>query len=146
MSRATSSRRLRKRGRAARPESASARPATAAPAEPSAEPAAEPAAEPFDEPMLADAEAAEAGFRARPRRGAVRRPTAGPQERSRFYRLTHPRFVAEIIDELRKVVWPSRQETRNLTTVVVILAIAVGVFLGVIDFAFSKLIENVLLP
>ena len=142
MSRATSSRRLRKRGRAARPESASARPATAAPAEPSAEPAAEP----FDEPMLADAEAAEAGLSARPRRGAVRRPTAGPQERSRFYRLTYPRFVAEIIDELRKVVWPSRQETRNLTTVVVILAIAVGVFLGVIDFAFSKLIENVLLP
>ena len=138
MSRATSSRRLRRRGRAPRPESAAARPAAVAPAEP--------AAEPFDEPALADAEAEEAGFSFRPRRGAIRRPTAGPQERGRLYRLTHPRFVGEIIDELRKVVWPSRQETRNLTTVVVVLAVAVGAFLGVIDLAFSKLIENVLLP
>lgn len=142
MSRATSSRRLRKRGRAPRPESAAARPTTAAPAEP----LAEPAPEPFDEPELADAEAAEAGFSVRPRRGAIRRLAAGPQERGHLYRLTHPRFAGEIIGELRKVVWPSRQETRNLTTVVVVLAVAVGVFLGVIDFAFSKLIENVLLP
>ena len=51
-----------------------------------------------------------------------------------------------IIDELRKVVWPSREETTNLTVVVLVVSIAVGIFLGVIDFGLNRVVENVLLP
>ena len=83
----------------------------------------------------------------RPQR-AEPRPTTAPgrgRERGRLYRLTHPRLISEIISELRKVVWPSRQETRNLTTVVVIIAVAVGALLGGVDWVFNRVMENVLL-
>ena len=85
----------------------------------------------------------------RPQRGTPR-PTAHTQTgssggRGRLYRLTHPRFATEIIAELRKVVWPSRAETRSLTTVVIVIAVAVGVLLGSVDWIFNRLMENVLL-
>ena len=86
---------------------------------------------------------------ARPRRQfQAERPTTedAPRVRSLWYRLTHPRPVIAIIDELRKVVWPTRQETANLTVVVLVVAIAVGIFLGVIDFGLNRLVENALLP
>ncbi len=86
---------------------------------------------------------------ARPRRQIQsERPTTedAPRVRSLWYRITHPRGIIAIIDELRKVVWPSRQETMNLTVVVLVVAIAVGIFLGVIDFGLNRLVENVLLP
>ena len=91
------------------------------------------------EPVTADIDVA-----LRPRRGA--RPSAQRGERGRLYRLTHPRFVIEVIDELRKVTWPSRDETRNLTTVVVIVTAAAAIFLGGIDIAFSRAMDNLLLP
>ena len=85
----------------------------------------------------------------RPRRGTPR-PSAGAQSgaggnRGRLYRLTHPRLVMETISELRKVVWPSRAETRSLSTVVIVIAIAVGILLGSVDWVFNRLMENVLL-
>ena len=91
-----------------------------------------------------EAVSADAGVALRPRRGP--RPSAQRGERGRLYRLTHPRIIGEIIDELRKVSWPSRHETRNLTTVVVIVTAAAAVYLGAIDIAFSRVLENVLLP
>ncbi len=56
-----------------------------------------------------------------------------------------PRFVMDIISELRKVVWPSRQDTTHLTVVVVIVALLVGAALGGIDIGFGWLIDNLLL-
>ena len=84
----------------------------------------------------------------RPRRSAPRPATglAPARERGRLYRWTHPRFVGEISDELRKVVWPSRMETRNLTIVVIVVALAVGAVLGTADWGFNRLLERVLLP
>ena len=80
----------------------------------------------------------------RPRRGA--RPSGQRRERGRLYRLTHPRFISEVTEELRKVTWPSQAETRNLTTVVVIVAAAAAVYLAGVDIAFNRLLENVLVP
>src|SRR3972149_10647474 len=56
-----------------------------------------------------------------------------------------PRFVMDIISELRKVVWPTRQETVYLTVVVVIVTLIMGAILGAIDIAFGWLIEQTLL-
>jgi preprotein translocase subunit SecE len=56
-----------------------------------------------------------------------------------------PRFLMDIIGELRKVVWPSRQETTHLTIVVVIVAALVGAALGGIDIGFGWLIDNTIL-
>nr|AIE95478.1 hypothetical protein [uncultured marine group II/III euryarchaeote AD1000_66_E09] len=84
----------------------------------------------------------------RPRRATPRpvQPVAQSRGHGRLYRWTHPRYFIEIIDELRKVVWPSREETRNLTTVVIIVAIAVGALLGGVDWGFNRILENVLVP
>jgi len=56
-----------------------------------------------------------------------------------------PRFFMDIINELRKVVWPSRQDAVHLTVVVVIVALLVGAVLGGIDIGFGWLIDNLLL-
>jgi len=42
-------------------------------------------------------------------------------------------FVKESIAELRKSVWPSSEETARLTAIVIVLAIAIGFFLGGVD-------------
>ncbi len=47
-------------------------------------------------------------------------------------------FLQEVVSELRKAVWPSKEETARLTMVVIVLAIAVGVFLGGLDRLFSE--------
>jgi preprotein translocase subunit SecE len=56
-----------------------------------------------------------------------------------------PRWVMDIISELRKVVWPSRQDTLHLTVVVLIVSVVIGSFLGGVDLGFAWLVEHVLL-
>ncbi len=51
----------------------------------------------------------------------------------------------DIWSELKKVTWPSCDETRYLTTVVIIVAVAVGLILGGIDIFFNWLIDRLLL-
>jgi len=54
-------------------------------------------------------------------------------------------FFSDIIGELRKVVWPTRQETIRLTLIVLGLCIVMGVILGAVDYGFSELVAKVLL-
>jgi preprotein translocase subunit SecE len=53
------------------------------------------------------------------------------------------RFVGEIVSELRKVTWPTRQETTRLTILVMIVSITIGAILGVIDIGFSRLFATI---
>ncbi|QQS39380.1 preprotein translocase subunit SecE [Candidatus Woesebacteria bacterium] len=46
--------------------------------------------------------------------------------------------------ELSKVIWPSRSEVIRLTTVVVLISVIVGLYVGGLDYAFTKLIETLL--
>ena len=48
-------------------------------------------------------------------------------------------FIRDVRSELRKVAWPSQRETINLTAVVLAFSIAVGLFLGGVDFLFQEL-------
>ena len=48
-------------------------------------------------------------------------------------------FLSEVRSELRKVVWPTRREAANLTMLVIAMSVAMGVILGVVDYAFSEL-------
>jgi preprotein translocase subunit SecE len=68
-----------------------------------------------------------------------------PHQRRGFLAFLRPRWVEDIISELRKVTWPTRQDTVNLTMVVVVVSVAVGFALGGIDLLFSWIIENTLL-
>ena len=72
-------------------------------------------------------------------------PRQPPQQRRGFFGRLRPRWLEDIISELRKVTWPTRQETANLTMVVVVVSVAVGLALGGIDLLFNWLIENTLL-
>ncbi len=49
------------------------------------------------------------------------------------------RFFGEVISELRKVTWPTRQETTRLTILVLVVSIVIGALLGVIDIGFARL-------
>jgi preprotein translocase subunit SecE len=60
-------------------------------------------------------------------------------KRSRFA------FVRDILDELRKVTWPTRRETMRLTIMVIIVCAAVGIFLGALDYGFAELVAKVFL-
>ncbi len=42
--------------------------------------------------------------------------------------------------ELKRVVWPTRQEALRLTLLVVAVTVALGVALGIVDFMFEKLV------
>jgi preprotein translocase SecE subunit len=59
--------------------------------------------------------------------------------------LFRPRWAEDIISELRKVTWPTRQETVNLTIVVIVVAVAIGLLLGGIDEFFNWLITHTIL-
>jgi preprotein translocase subunit SecE len=43
------------------------------------------------------------------------------------------KFVSDVIVELKKVSWPSREELRGSTLVVIVAVILVAVFIGLVD-------------
>lgn len=51
------------------------------------------------------------------------------------------RFYRESVGELRKVSWPSLQDTRRLTIIVLIVMFLMSALLGVLDFLFSEAIR-----
>ena len=80
--------------------------------------------------------------------GAVampRAPRAAATKGKRGILSWRPRWVMDIISELRKVVWPSRPDTIHLTVVVLIVSVIIGLFLGGVDIGFAWLVEHVLL-
>ena len=50
-------------------------------------------------------------------------------------------FFKEAFVELKRVNWPSRQETIKLTIVVVAISIIVAAILGLFDFAFIEALK-----
>jgi preprotein translocase subunit SecE len=80
---------------------------------------------------------------------AIRTGPRRPQREGRDSRglmgILRPRWAEEIISELRKVTWPSREETWYLTVVVLVVAGVVGLFLGGIDIFFNWFMEHTIL-
>ena len=67
------------------------------------------------------------------------RSTTGKRSGPRF------RFISETIAELKKVVWLSKREAAYLTGLVLIVTIIMGLILGVIDYGFTKLVNDIFL-
>jgi preprotein translocase subunit SecE len=53
-------------------------------------------------------------------------------------------FFREVKIELKKVTWPSRNQTIGSTVVVILLVMIISVFLGLVDFSLSNLVRLVL--
>jgi preprotein translocase subunit SecE len=49
-------------------------------------------------------------------------------------------YIQESRAELRKVTWPTREETIQLTTAVIAMTLSVAIFLGIIDEILNKII------
>jgi len=53
-------------------------------------------------------------------------------------------FLSEVRVELKKVTWPSRQDTIASTGVVLVVTTIISFYLGFIDILLSKFIQYVL--
>jgi preprotein translocase subunit SecE len=51
------------------------------------------------------------------------------------------RFFGEIFGELRKVSWPTKQVATRLTLLVIALSATIGVFLGLVDMLFARVLS-----
>ncbi len=54
------------------------------------------------------------------------------------------RAVGDVIMELRKATWPTRQETIRLSLLVLGVCIVVGLILGAIDYGFTSLVDKIM--
>lgn len=53
-------------------------------------------------------------------------------------------FFSDSRQELRKVTWPSKDQTVNSTWVVLAVTVVLAVFLGLVDLVLSKLVGYIL--
>ena len=68
--------------------------------------------------------------------GAVTAPAG--KKRNVFARIA--RFFREVVDELRKVVWPTWNELTTYFVVVIVFIAAIMVFTGVLDMIFDRIV------
>jgi len=53
--------------------------------------------------------------------------------------------IANIVAELKKVTWPTREETVRLGIAVIVISVVIGLALGGIDVFFNWLVDKTLL-
>ncbi len=54
------------------------------------------------------------------------------------------RYYSETRGELRKVTWPTRQEATNLTMITIAVVTVMSIFLGTLDYIFTRLFALIL--
>lgn len=54
-------------------------------------------------------------------------------------------FLKEVHLEMKKVNWPTKEETIKYTLVVILISTVVAVFLGALDFLFITLLNKFIL-
>lgn len=53
-------------------------------------------------------------------------------------------YLKQVGQELRKVTWPTRQQTQTKTLVVLGVSFALAAYIGIIDFALQKLLAVII--
>jgi preprotein translocase subunit SecE len=53
-------------------------------------------------------------------------------------------FFREVSIELKKVSWPTRQQTMSATLVVIVLTFIVAFFLGIVDVVLVRLVGTIM--
>ena len=54
------------------------------------------------------------------------------------------KFLVQVREELKKVIWPTRKELIRMTITVIAVSLLVGVYIGLLDYGFAKLVELVI--
>jgi preprotein translocase subunit SecE len=65
-------------------------------------------------------------------------PVAAPKPKDQ--RTTPVQFVREVRGELRKVAWPTRQETINYSIIVLVAVIVLTTYIASVDYAFGEVV------
>jgi preprotein translocase subunit SecE len=52
------------------------------------------------------------------------------------------RYLRQTRGELRKVTWPTRQESQRLTAIVLGVTALMAIFLGLLDFIFGNIVQS----
>lgn len=74
------------------------------------------------------------------KKGARAQPRPTPAQAQKKERTKPRQFIKEVVAELRKVAWPSRQEVVGYSIVVLISVVAIAALIFGMDFAFAKAI------
>ncbi len=53
-----------------------------------------------------------------------------------------PNFLSGPLSEIKKITWPTRQETIKYTLTVIVICIIVAIVLGLFDFLYMQLLES----
>jgi preprotein translocase subunit SecE len=53
-------------------------------------------------------------------------------------------YLQEVRVELTKVTWPTRQEATHLTVIILASSLAVGLYIGGLDYVFTSLLGTFL--
>jgi preprotein translocase subunit SecE len=53
-------------------------------------------------------------------------------------------FFTDIVKEMEKVTWPSREELMESTKIVIIVTLVIAAFAWVVDFAVSEILKVIL--
>jgi len=56
-------------------------------------------------------------------------------------RLPAQAFANGLLEELKRVTWPTKSETVRLTTIVIVISLIIGLYIGIIDLGLAKLLE-----
>ncbi|HZK72845.1 MAG TPA: preprotein translocase subunit SecE [Clostridia bacterium] len=56
------------------------------------------------------------------------------------------RFLREVFDELRKVVWPTWGELYRYTLIVIVTVIVLGGFIGGVDYGLGQIAQHWIYP
>ena len=50
-------------------------------------------------------------------------------------------FLTDVRSELKNVTWPTRKQSIRLTVTVIAISLIVGLYIGIIDVIFAKILE-----
>ena len=73
-----------------------------------------------------------------PKRPERRQPA--PNQGGGSDRTSPTQFFSEVRGELRKVAWPTRQETLNYSLIVFVALVILMAFVGLMDYAFGEFV------
>jgi preprotein translocase subunit SecE len=100
------------------------------------------------QPLVKKPPSAAPTFRPAGPRPQKKQETAAVVEAKRnrsLYERFVPNYPREVISELRKVTWPTREETTRLGIAVIVVSIAIGLALGGVDLGFNWLVDHTIL-
>lgn len=53
-------------------------------------------------------------------------------------------YFKEVVQELKKVSWPTRKQTVNKTLLVIAVSILLSIYVGGLDFSFQQLMRTLI--